>query len=149
MAKFKTSRKRFHSALSPIRMLLPEILSLIFITYFELHNNGNRFVDSYTRPIGKCKTSCGLTRLALVCTQWYKVLLEIPSLWGTITIDIGADNKSLNRLTSAIMLHLARSKQATVPNPRPLDRLNDGSPRCSLSLQQASHDYISFHSPTL
>ncbi|KAF5344595.1 hypothetical protein D9758_013923 [Tetrapyrgos nigripes] len=117
MANFKTSlealqtkRKRFHSALSPIRMLHPEILSLIFITYFELYTNGNRFVDSDTRP--QCKTSCGLTRLALVCTRWYEVLLETPRLWGTITIDIGANNKSLDRLTSAIMRHLARSKQA-------------------------------------
>ncbi|KAF5344614.1 hypothetical protein D9758_013914 [Tetrapyrgos nigripes] len=112
LGTLQTKRKRFHSALSPIRMLHPEILSLIFITYFELYTNGNRFVDSNTRPIEKCKTSCGLTRLALVCTHWYEVLLETPSLWRTITIDLGAHNKSLNRLTSAIMLHLARSKQA-------------------------------------
>ncbi|KAF5344593.1 hypothetical protein D9758_013921 [Tetrapyrgos nigripes] len=119
MANFKTSlealqtkRKRFHSALSPIRMLHPEILSLIFITYFELYTSGNCFVEFDTSPIGKCKTSCGLTRLALVCAHWYEVLLETPRLWGTMTIDIGAGNKSLDDLTPAIMLHLARSKQA-------------------------------------
>ncbi|KAF5344610.1 hypothetical protein D9758_013910 [Tetrapyrgos nigripes] len=99
-------QQMFQSALSPIRKLHPEVLSLIFVTYIDTCTDGNRF--------GFAKTSSGLSHLSLVCHYWYKIILETPRLWGTISLNLSAKNECLDDITPPLMRHLALSKQALV-----------------------------------
>ncbi|KAF5345470.1 hypothetical protein D9758_013624 [Tetrapyrgos nigripes] len=101
----KEKRQRYQSALSPIRKLHSELLSLIFVTYLDLFTRGNRFGRN------KASSCCGFLPLALVCAHWYSVILETPRLWGTISIDLSLRER-LGALTPAIMRHLALSKKA-------------------------------------
>ncbi|KAJ8073848.1 hypothetical protein AAF712_003297 [Marasmius tenuissimus] len=97
----KSSVTRYHSLLSPIRSLPPEILSMIFAFSCEAN------------PLDVCHVPPAVT-LSFVCAQWRTIVLSSPSLWSSISIDFEHWDMIPNLcvLENMTRLFLERSKKS-------------------------------------
>ncbi|KAK6980719.1 hypothetical protein R3P38DRAFT_467135 [Favolaschia claudopus] len=91
------------SILSPIRKLPNELIADIF----DLCLPASLYVLAHTASMEEEMNRIShayLLKLAHVCSHWYRIAMETPKLWSTITVDVESElwDRSNNRVNTAL-----------------------------------------------
>ncbi|ESK92653.1 hypothetical protein Moror_16029 [Moniliophthora roreri MCA 2997] len=97
----RKKRKQFRSLWAPIRMLPPEILSVIF-SHVEEMNQLSTTENSHSPA----------SEVGSVCAHWRMVSLATPRLWAGISLTIDFDHKHAPIILERLKLYLLRSHPA-------------------------------------
>ncbi|KAF7370224.1 F-box domain-containing protein [Mycena sanguinolenta] len=101
--------RKHEGAVSPLRSMPPEILSLIFTFASPPHAFANKTMNRYLMNMHE-----GPWVLSAVCSRWRSIVLAQPSLWAHILLDFTddpSDSSSMERIVPMVEAHLERSQQ--------------------------------------
>ncbi|KAJ7464475.1 hypothetical protein FB451DRAFT_1263612 [Mycena latifolia] len=91
-----TEIRKHEGAVSPLRRMPTELLSLIFKYTLPPHGHFPR-VDS------------GPWAIAAVCSRWRTIVLSQPTLWSTVVLDFTDDPRPVIETAETLEAHLERS----------------------------------------
>ncbi|KAJ7812034.1 hypothetical protein B0H14DRAFT_2377905, partial [Mycena olivaceomarginata] len=93
-----TEIRKHEGALSPLRRIPPEILSLIF---------------DFASPFTECFMIIedGPWPLSAVCSRWRSIALSQPSLWTELWLDFAEGPESVAGILLLVEAHLERSQK--------------------------------------
>ncbi|KAK6966293.1 hypothetical protein R3P38DRAFT_3155607 [Favolaschia claudopus] len=142
------------SLLSPIRRLPSELLVDVFVAYAALHDSEEEqfmedraeWMEHRAQRALEALAQKPLLVLSRVCSRWYGLVMNTPTLWSTIELDVPERWTQMKSVSNAmLLLNRALERSADAPLTIEVFTLEGGvRPRILKLLGQHSHRWRNF-----